>query len=170
MKKKSNRRQFKRLRVDKSVKIPVQIFPVLPFIGESIEAALVNISLGGMALVMDASATEGKLRRRSKIKIHFRLPGQPLSDCSALVSHLIKTSDGQSFLGIRFLKTPASFQGLISKMISDTDRCDARIIEGDHPFCETSCAYHSLCRKPLRMENPLTPVSLGFEIAFQQVE
>ena len=40
--------------MDRLVRVPVQIFPVMPFLGPTVDGALVNLSAGGMALLIDA--------------------------------------------------------------------------------------------------------------------
>lgn len=159
-----NRRRHARLRLDRSVRIPVQISPVLPFLGESLFATLLNLSGGGVALFFEDDPASNQMKRGCKLRIHLRLPGAPLWECRGVVSRRLKTSKGH-FLGIRFTHRPAGLIHHIEQMALENDRCDDRIDE-KHPWCDANCAYLSLCRKSIR----LTPTDAAIdelEIALQ---
>jgi c-di-GMP-binding flagellar brake protein YcgR len=170
MKKKDiNRRQHARLRIHRSIAVPIHIFPVLPFLGESVDATLLNISSGGMALVADFSKSKQKMPKGTKIKVHFRLPGQPLCECTAKITHNINVGGADAFLGISFVKAPPSLIKSITQMCRDNDRCDERIRTLPKPLCESACSFYSLCHKPLRRNDDDAEKS-ALEIAFQHFD
>lgn len=112
-----NRRQHPRVRVDRSMQVPVHLFPVLPFLGEAIDAHLVNISATGMAIIANLSPAKAKIAKGAKIKIHFRLPGQPLTECVATVVRNSSLDEEEHFLGLRFNKPPRSLASAIQKCV-----------------------------------------------------
>ncbi len=109
----SNRRRSRRLKIDRPVKVLIQLFPVLPFIGHSFEADLVNISAGGMAFIIDSD--EKEIKRGSEIRIHFRLPGGPLCECTGDITHR-DSAPGGDCIGIRFYRPPAALVRQIERM------------------------------------------------------
>jgi len=147
----NNRRKNKRLRIDRAVKIPVQIFPHIPFIGKSIEVGLLNISGGGMALIVDVEGQAKLLKRGASIRVHFNIPGLGLHHCKGKISHLIRPDKSRCFLGINFLNPPAKLIKLLNHMAEDNFSCDQRIQEQRQPWCDINCSYHFLCRKPIRI-------------------
>jgi c-di-GMP-binding flagellar brake protein YcgR len=168
--KKSNRRHYQRLRIDRSVQIQIQLFPVMPFIGESIHARLINISEGGMGLLLENADMRKQIKLGTKMKIHFRLPGKPLRQCTALVGHNLNMKDGLFFIGLRFVKTGSGLSREIHEMAKDNELCDGRIADHVSPWCDISCSFHNLCRKPLRLSRDNAPPLPSFEIALQTAE
>jgi c-di-GMP-binding flagellar brake protein YcgR len=166
---KSNRRRAKRLKIDRSVKIPVQLFPVLPFIGHAVEASLVNISSGGMALLLQEPDAFKKLKKGTPIKLHFHLPGRHLQQCRAKLTHKLDSDPHQVLLGLKFFKPPAGLIKALSRMAQDEANCERRIQEAERPWCDIRCTFHNLCRKPTRIL-PHTPNQNHIEIALQSIE
>lgn len=163
---KQSRRRHRRLRIDAFVRIPVQFYPNFPFVGESIDARLFNISEGGIAVVVPNSEVPSNLTKGLKLKIHFRLPELIPIECQGLISHIEKFEDNYSMVGIRFTKVPFVLTQRIQQMERDDTRCELRLKE-KQPKCEADCTYHPLCQKSLRVL--FTPVysTLAMEIAFQ---
>lgn len=112
-----NRRQHPRYRIDRALQVPVQLFPVLPFLGEAIDAKLLNISETGLAIVANFSPAKTKITKGTKIKIHFRLPGHPLTECVASVVRNTVLENDEHFLGLRFIKPPRSLANAIEKCV-----------------------------------------------------
>jgi len=164
----NNRRKFTRLRIDKFVKVPVQIFPVIPFIGETIEADSVDISAGGMALRILNSLEYQELRKGSKIKIHFRLPGHTLQECTGkVVSHRFGKNETHCHMGIRFMKISKKLLSELQHMAMDNDSCDNRVQTQKNPWCLPTCTFFNLCRKPIKPKNEINAKLERFEISFQ---
>lgn len=161
----SNRRAHRRIRVDRAIRVPVQVFPVLPFVGTPTDAVLVNLSPGGMALLLESD--HAALSRGTRLRVHFRLPGLPLTECQGIVSNLLQGRNSTWVrIGVRFLKAPVQLSQRIERMIADDDACDARMFRHAEPRCDTACAFHSLCHKPIRTgsHGPLAQ----FEISLQR--
>ena len=119
--------------------------------GPSVEAALVNLSVGGMALLLNGVDVSARLSRGARLRVHFRLPGMPLSQCRGLVTHAVTDrKSGWLRLGVRFVAAPASLVQRIRRMEIDDEACDARAIETAQPRCDLACSFHSLCHKPFR--------------------
>jgi len=164
----SNRRQSRRLRTDRLLRVPVQVFPVLPFVGPSVEGAIVNLSTGGMALLLQTEGKKARLARGGRLRVHFRLPGLPLTQCRGIITHAVMDrATGWLRLGVRFLKTPAVLSERINRMVTDDAACDARMDESSQPSCNLACAFHSLCSKPIRETAGALP-GVQFEIALQR--
>lgn len=154
--------------MDRLLRVPVQVYPVLPFVGPSVEGALVNLSTGGMALFLNTESSGTRLARGGKLRVHFRLPGIPLSECRGVITHAVTDrASGWLRLGVRFLKTPPALAQRIARMVIDNAACDARMDEQSQPRCDLSCAFHSLCNKPIRDTSGSLP-GPQFEIALQR--
>lgn len=158
------------MRLDKSIKIGVQIAPVVPFIGESLEAGLLNLSAGGLALAVREPAHLPP--KGAELRIHFRLPGKLLLQCRGKIHRISETPSNEIVLGIKFDKVPAGIVRELNHMCEDDAACDRRIQNNGHPWCDPFCSFRSLCAKPARVdENPvLRPERFPFEIALQQME
>ena len=165
--KKNNRRRAKRLKIDHSVKVPVQISPILPFIGKTFEAESINISAGGMALKVDMGPAQDKGKKGTQIKIFFRLPGHPLQECKGKITHQFELDSKETMIGIKFTKASAKIVELLNHMAMDDEACDQRIKQEATPWCLPVCSFHCLCRKPLRTPTLDTKQLEKFEIALQ---
>ena len=71
--KKNERRKFRRLKITKPSKVPVQIHPVIPFIGDAIHANAINISEGGLSLKINSIDELSEVKRGAGVKVHFRI-------------------------------------------------------------------------------------------------
>jgi hypothetical protein len=154
--------------MDRLVRVPVQVFPVLPFVGPTVEGALVNLSSGGMALLIANEAGTARLARGTRLRVHFRLPGLPLTQCKGTVTHAAPSAgNGWLRLGVKFMQFPASLNDRIQRMLIDDAACDARMADAAEPRCDLACAFHSLCSKPIRLvAGGMSAVQ--FEIALQR--
>lgn len=149
-----NRRQHKRLKLARSVRVPVQISPVMPFLGKNIEAMLLNFSSGGMSLSIEDSASVKKLKRGTVLKIHFHMPGSYLFECQAEITHRMASPANGIILGIRFVKPSLALVKEIEKIVDDFEICEARMSADAEPWCDVLCSFHNLCRKPFRVISP----------------
>ena len=166
--KSSNRRRHRRLRTDRLLRVPVQVFPVLPFVGPSVEGAIINLSTGGMALLLNTEGSRAKLTRGARLRVHFRLPGLPLTQCRGVITHAVTDRpSGWLRLGVRFVSTPSALSDRINRMVTDDGACDARMDDSNQARCDLACSFHSLCSKPIR-ETAGLPAGAQFEIALQR--
>lgn len=162
--KKGDRRRSKRLRIDRSVRVPVQIAPILPFLGDAVGADSINISEGGIALKVPGMPGTERLERDARIRIHIRLPGRPLLSCTGIVRHKVAADKGGIFLGILFRDLPVGIRMEIERMAVDNELCDDRIERERSPWCLPTCSFRGLCRKPIRDVGADDPVD-GFELS-----
>jgi hypothetical protein len=163
----SNKRQHKRLRIDRSVRVPVHLFTKMPFIGEAISASLINLSAGGMALGLDGVVPRKTPKKGGRLKIHFRLPGRPLQECWGVVTHVIESGTKGISIGIRFERCPAQLQQELEHMANDNHACDVRIEQKGNAWCLPTCSFMDLCRKPIRPEPAHSSAIERIEIALQ---
>ena len=140
---------------------------MLPFVGPALEGALMNLSPGGMALLIEGERAGERLTRHDRLRVHFRLPGLPLTECRGTVTHAVQQNDGWMRLGVKFLKTPPRLGERIKRMIFDDQVCDDRIVQDAQPRCDLACTFHSLCHKPIRQDVGSVP-AVVFEIALQR--
>jgi c-di-GMP-binding flagellar brake protein YcgR len=168
--KKQNRRHFSRIRIDRSVRIALQIFPVMPFLGHPIDAGLVNLSPGGLALAIDPNEKSEGLKKGRLVKIHFRLPGMPLEECAGLIGHNYLTQQGERVVGIRFTKVSAGVIKELERMCVDNTACDRRVRENQNVWCMPTCGFYSLCRKPIRQEDGNIAMPDPLEISLQGID
>lgn len=164
----ANRRRQRRLPLDRLVRIPVQIFPVLPFVGPSLEGAVLNLSRGGMALLVKVDGDIRNLDRGARLRVHFRLPNSPLADAKGFITNVsIDRDTGWLRLGIRLVSAPPALAARIDRMVADNESCDERLKKSSDARCDVDCAFHSLCNKSIRqaVRGSRTP---PLEIALQR--
>ncbi|MCB4755422.1 MAG: PilZ domain-containing protein [Elusimicrobia bacterium] len=166
----SNRRKFKRFKIDRSVKVPIHIFPVMPFIGEPVEATIINLSAGGIGLAIEKWSAQGVFQRGSPLKIHFRLPGRPLQECRGIITHSFRTRDERYILGIRFIALDKGMVQDINQMAADNEFCDRRIKQDTTPWCVPICSFYHLCRKPIRHHVEMEFSGERLEITLQSID
>ncbi len=164
-----NRRKFDRLRIDRSVRISVQLFPVLPFLGESIDVGLVNISPGGLALSIADAAHHKELKKGHEVRVHIRLPGLAIEECTGTVTRRYSTAGGKNVVGVKFTKVSAAVSKELVRMSKDNALCDQRVASGEHAWCLPTCSFYSLCRKPLRLDDGRANEG-PLELSFQRID
>ncbi len=150
----ANRRKSKRLKIDRHVRVPVQICPVMPFLGRNIDAHLLNISKGGMSLAIQDLPKNKKLKKGTKLKIHFHWPGSHLFASDAQVSHWIASPQHGILMGIKFHRPHGLLVKEINKMVEDEAICESRVQTEEGPWCDVLCSFHGLCRKAFRATDP----------------
>jgi len=160
------RRKNQRLKLDRTVRVPVQVCPVMPFLGRNIEAILLNISAGGMSISVGESSRFPQLKKKTALKIHFHFPGGSLFECRGNIAHRFNSRSDGMVLGIRFLNPSLALVGEIDKIIEDNEICDNRVGSEHGPWCDVLCSYHYLCRKPFRAFGPQTSQN-QIEFSFQ---
>jgi hypothetical protein len=167
--KSTNKRKHKRLKIDRSVRVPIQLFPRMPFIGETLPASLVNLSAGGLAFSLETETPKKVPKRGTEIKIHFRLPGKPLQECWGVITHTWESDFGLT-MGVKFTRIPAQLKHEFEIMAVDNGTCDTRIEQSRDPWCIPTCSFYDLCRKPIR-PNPTDDSPMDrFEISIQSHE
>ena len=164
MKQRSNRRRDKRLKIPGRTKVNVHLLPVLPFIGVPVEGSVANLSASGLGLTLFDPEAPDAVRKGSKVKIHFRVPGHRLVACAGRVVRNEHGGGRRRGIGIRFTSVPAAFRRLLALMIEDNAACDSRIRNMRAPMCRPTCSYFALCVKPLK---PQPSLGRPLEIALQ---
>ena len=121
-----------------------------------------------MALTLSRIDLPKVIRKGGTLKIHFRLPGSILTECRAVISHRYKLDETNDYLGLKFTNKPLVLSRAIHQMAFDNEMCDRHIQEMSRPWCDPSCAFLGLCRKPLREKQGSPRLSnIPLEIAIQ---
>lgn len=165
---KANRRASPRLKIHRSLRVPVHLSAVVPFIGKEVDAGLLDLSERGTALHLPQKDLPKQIRRGTTIKFHMRLPGHPLQECGGIVRHVFRLNNESVVVGIRFTRIPQRLKKELAQMIHDNDRCDKRLQEQSMPWCDPDCSFHNLCKKPIRFATEDRP-SDQLEITIQTV-
>jgi c-di-GMP-binding flagellar brake protein YcgR len=157
------RRRYKRFTATAFLRMPVRLAPVPPFFGRPVKGRLIDLSAGGMALLIDEVIP---LNTRLKTVIVF--PDQTQLNATALVRRLLP-KEKKYMIGLEFQFIDSEMQAKIDRMSTDYIDCEARIREKKQEVCRTNCAFYSLCNKKEKLD-PVVNVDVALEVAFQVLE
>lgn len=141
--------------------MPVHLMPLLPFFGRAVNGKLIDLSAGGMAIVIRDIIPQG-----TKLDMTVTFPDKTSLNCTVEVKRVVPKA--KSYLhGIEFLNLQPEMVARIEKMSSDYIDCEARIQSTPTgEICKTSCAFFNMCTKPQRI-NPVPDPMVALDLAFR---
>jgi len=105
---------------------------------QSIPAVLVDLSVGGLAMVAFALP-----RLTQKVTFRLDIPGLVSAQLHGHVVRAIKK--GETFqVAVAFDEFKDQWSHLISKLIKSAKDCEDRWSQGDRTHCPKECAYHKV--------------------------
>lgn len=108
---------------------------------QSIPAVLVDLSVGGLAMVAFAPP-----RLTQKITFRLELPGLVNAQ---LHGHVVRaTHKGDTYqIAVAFDEFQQQWEHMIGKLYRALKDCEARWTQGDRQHCPKECAYHTVFPK-----------------------
>lgn len=158
-----NRRKYTRFSATAFLNRPVLLSPLPPFFGHRVKGKLIDLSAGGMAILIDEIIPQG-----SKLNLLGTFPDRFKIECIVDVKHVIPRNS-KFVHGIEFLNLPALTVEKIEKMSADYIDCENRIAAKISDVCKTDCAFFTLCIKTQKI-NPVFDPNLVLELAFKSLE
>ncbi len=157
------RRKHKRFSATAFLKMPVRLTPLAPYFGREVKGELIDLSAGGMALLISDIIPQG-----TALKITLLFPDHSKIDSIVDVRRVVP--HGKKFLiGIEFLDLPGAMEQKIEKMSSDYIDCEGRIQKAEKDVCHTDCAFFSMCTKKQKCDPVFNP-DTALEISFSELE
>ncbi len=140
------RRQYKRLPMTLSIAKPMEIEMSTDQYERDIPGILVNLSAGGMALIVFH-----KLPLESRVNFDLNFMGIKRSISGTIVRKESKFKDTY-MVGVKFDKTSKKLGELVEKMAEDHDICDVRYLIMQDKACFPGCSFRPLCGKRIKKD------------------
>ncbi len=138
----SERRKYQRFSSTAFLGTPLHLTPVPPFFGSPIDGQVIDLSGGGMAVLIREA-----IPSKTKLFMELKFPSGAVLACHVAICRTAKSAGG--FLtGIQFLDMPDAMAGQIDRMAQDYNDCDGRIAANAPEICRADCSFLSICEKP----------------------
>ncbi len=159
----TERRRYKRFTATAFLRMPVHLQPVPPFFGRAVKGRLIDLSAGGMALVIDEV-----IPLNTMLKLTITFPNHNKVEVISQVRRVVP-KDNKYLLGIEFQTISDEAAQRIDKMSTDYIDCETRIADKKQDVCKMDCAFFSMCAKTQKLD-PVVNVDLALELAFKVLE
>jgi hypothetical protein len=142
------RRKHTRFSATAFLNRPVALTPMPPYIGKNIRGKLIDLSAGGLALLIPQIIPLG-----TKIHIKLTFPDQTLLECDGDIRHM-SPRDRNYLHGLQFDAVDADIAARIERMSADYIDCEQRIANNFlTPCVGQQCAFFTMCTKAERTEH-----------------
>jgi len=159
----SNRRKHPRFSATAFLDMPVILSPLPPFFGSVIKGTLIDLSAGGMALLMKEVIPAG-----TNLFLTVRFPDLTVMGCSIQVKRMMPR-DNAYLHGIEFIDSSPEMQDRIEQMSRDYVDCESRIQMKKIDVCTQYCSFYAMCSKSHKKEQSLDPI-VHLEMIFSTLE
>lgn len=140
------RRQHKRLPMTLSIAKPMEIEMSTDQYEGDIPGILVNLSAGGMALIVFH-----ELPLKSRVNFDLDFMGVQKSVSGTIVREESKFKDTY-MVGVEFDEVSGQLGDLVEKMAEDHDICDVRFLVMEDKACFPECSFRPLCGKRIKKD------------------
>ena len=141
---KTDKRRHTRFPLVKDLAEPVDLF-LLDEPARELPAVLINLSSGGMALVVFAHVSGD-----TRLKITLNIPGLEGIELQGHVAWTEVKGDTTA-LGVRFNHIASEDSRRINQMAEAYQDCELKLSFGLRDVCFRECAYWPLCHKPVKL-------------------
>jgi len=157
------RRRTKRIAATAFLNRSVEVAPLPPFFGRKTKGKLIDLSSGGMAILIG-----DLIPQESMLRLRMTFPDHTIFEAVARVVRSVPK--GRDFLhGLEFLSVAGDMERRIERMSADFIDCESRIRSGETPACRAECAFFPMCHKPEKLAPPeLAPIALQLETVAQK--
>ncbi|MCB4755921.1 MAG: PilZ domain-containing protein [Elusimicrobia bacterium] len=121
--------------------VPVHLKPLPPYFGTPTEGHLVDLSAGGMAVLMGE-----RIPTDTNLQMELTFPDHSVLGCKVRIRRAVPQKD-LTLIGIEFLDLPDYMQAKITRMTKDFLDCDIRIKARVKDICQLDCAFFNICDK-----------------------
>lgn len=143
----AEKRKYPRFRSTAFLGTPLLLKAVPPFFGQPIEGQVIDLSGGGMAILIREA-----LPANAKMSMELTFPNKSMLACLVIVRRTT-TCTGGFLTGIEFLGMPEPMVAQIDRMAHDYNACDARIMDKEETeICQSDCSFMSICDKPQKLK------------------
>ncbi|MCG3205483.1 MAG: hypothetical protein KCHDKBKB_02204 [Elusimicrobia bacterium] len=140
------RRKYKRFSATAFLNRPVTLTPVPPFFGKPIKGKLIDLSAGGLSMLIHQIIPQG-----THLQLTLVFPDQTRLECETQVKHMLPR-DRNYLHGFEFLNIDPSWVTRINDMSSHFIDCERRIQSADiNPCIGSQCAFFNMCNKQERV-------------------
>lgn len=148
------RRKFPRFSDRSLAGAQVTLLPCPPLYGEAASGYLVDLSAGGMALLMSDLIPKNVL-----LKMQMTLPDGYQINSAITVRRVAKQSRGHSdyLHGIEFLSPSPEMIERIQVMAAAVLACNERTQKGIKEICQDTCILSQICKRPQRIAKNIQP-------------
>jgi len=144
------RRKYKRFAATAFLNRPVALTPLAPFIGKPIRGKLIDLSAGGLSILIQQMIPLG-----TKLNLKLSFPDQSVLQCEAEIRHMVP-KDKFYLHGLQFELVDPLIAAHIEKMSTDYIDCEQRIVNNHMAPCiGRQCAFFAMCNKQERTERVL---------------
>jgi hypothetical protein len=159
----AERRRYKRFTATAFLRMPVHLSPVPPFFGKPIKGQLIDLSAGGMALVIDEV-----IPLNTKLQMGITFPDRTRVEGTCQVRRIVPKG-AKYMIGVEFQFVAQEMCERIDKMSTEYIDCETRIAEKKTEVCRMNCAFYSMCNKSQKL-NPTFDENIALELAFKVLE
>jgi len=128
-----------------------------------IKATLIDLSAGGMALLMKEVIPAG-----TNLFLTVKFPDLTVMGCSVQVKRMMPRDDNYLH-GIEFVDLSQEMKDRIEKMSHDYIDCESRIQAKKIDVCTQYCSFYAMCSKAQKKEQSLDPI-VHLEMIFNTLE
>jgi hypothetical protein len=157
-----NRRRHKRFSATAFLNRPILLLPLPPYFGHAVKGKLIDLSAGGMAILIDEMIPMG-----TNLSLMATFPDGFKIECAVQVKHQIPREE-KYIHGFEFLNLAPVTMEKIEKMSSDYIDCESRIAAHAQEICRTHCAFFTMCNKPEKLDLTFEP-SKVLELQFKPI-
>ncbi len=157
------RRKHKRFSATAFINIPVLLEPLPPYFGNSIKGKLIDLSAGGMAILIDQY-----IPALTRLSLGMAFPDKTVLDSIIEIKRTIP-KDNKYLIGIEFLTISVQAQNRIEAMSAAYIDCESRIRDKVPEICRTDCAFYGMCTKSERLV-PVVDLDVALNLVFQKLE
>jgi hypothetical protein len=161
----AEKRKFERFRSTAFLGTPLTLKPLPPLFREPIEGQVIDLSGGGMAILISES-----LPASTTMQMELIFPNKVTLGCLVVVRRTSGCTGGY-LTGIEFLDMPEGMIAKIDRMAHDYNACDGRIANQDEEedeICQPECSFMSVCDKPQKLKTP--PASRSIKMQLKPLE
>lgn len=141
-----DRRKHRRIPLTLSIAQPIRLEISSDQHEDMIPGIMVNISAGGMSLVVFH-----KLPENSKIDFNLKFMGVE-ERLTGKVVREEKKIESTYIVGVQFDKVIEKLKDIIEKMAGDFDICEIRYLMQGEKACFPDCSFHPLCAKRIKKD------------------
>ena len=148
-----NRRKYARFSDRSLAGTAVRLTPLPPLFGENASGCLIDLSAGGMGIIIPDLIPKNVFLRMS-----MTLPDGFILESAVKVRRIVKQGEGHDYLhGVEFLSPSPEMIERIELMARDVLACNDRTKQQMKEICVASCALGQMCKRPQRVELNVRP-------------
>jgi len=137
-----DQRRYPRFKSSAFLGVPVQVKPLPPFFGNPTKGQLVDLSAGGMAVLI-----EEMIPKDTKLQLELTFPDHSVLESKVRICYAVG-KEGGFLIGLEFKEIPDFMREKISRMTGDFLDCEKRIRLEEKKLCRLECAFFNICDKP----------------------